>query len=142
MYTSTSPPTPGLKHQPSYLCLRVGPLGDCKTSRPTMQWARCRLVTPPSVLRRGLLICGSVLGTLQSPRIGLPTSKFSLGFCRVLAWRVKICCRIRLAKMLGGRGRGAGGRVLWNGLVHQTSRHGLAAPCCLPAPRNKVSHPS
>jgi hypothetical protein len=28
-------------------------------------------------LRRGLLICGYVLGTLQSPRVGLPTSKFS-----------------------------------------------------------------
>jgi hypothetical protein len=35
---------------------------------------------PPSVLRRGLLICGSVLGTLQSPHVGLPTSKFSPGF--------------------------------------------------------------
>jgi hypothetical protein len=63
---------------------------------------------------------------------------FHLDFCCVLALRVKIGCRIRLAKMMGGRGRGARGRALWNGLVHQTSRHGLATPCCLQAPRSKV----
>ena len=28
--------------------------------------------------------------------------------------------------------------VKMGGLVHQTSRHGLAIPCCLPAPRSKV----
>jgi hypothetical protein len=35
---------------------------------------------PLSVLCHGLLICGSVLGTLQSPHVGLPTLKFSSVF--------------------------------------------------------------
>jgi hypothetical protein len=34
----------------------------------------------PSGLCRGFFICGSILGTLQSPRVGLSTSKFSPGF--------------------------------------------------------------
>jgi hypothetical protein len=63
---------------------------------------------------------------------------FHRDFCRILAWRVKIGCQIRLAKMIGGCGRGAGGRALWNGLIHRTFRHGLGAPCCLPTPRSKV----
>ena len=35
---------------------------------------------PPSLLCRGLLIYGSILGTLQNMCVGLPTLKFSPGF--------------------------------------------------------------
>jgi hypothetical protein len=64
--------------------VRAGPPGTVKQAAPLCNGPGVDLLRhpwrPPSVLCHGLLICGSVLSTLQNPHFGLPISKFSPGF--------------------------------------------------------------